>query len=259
MKRQVIIDVSNSKKPYFDGVPVINNCYILSLTLRGHGYKEIGDQKITLQPGSIVCTPPKTLQRSFSSDGMEDIVIYTTRFDVGQQEGAKILCLNDDATCCARHLFEVAHNTFQQRNIFLQEFLDKIFDVLVSFLETQYIQSTYDPRITEITKQLSLSFTQTDLSIDRILNNQGNNSDYLRRLFKRVHGCTPIQYLNRLRIGKAKLLIEGNSIHHYTITEIAEKSGFSDVSYFSRVFREHMGFSPSQYERLFPGTGPKEW
>lgn len=247
----MVIDVSKNKTPYFDGVPVYNNCYIITLTLRGHGYKSIDGNEIPLEPGTIVCAPPNTLQQSFSKDGMEDIVIYTTRFTVGEKNGNQILILGDDVTKAARSLFELLYNVFQQRNVFLNDFLHDTFKLLTSFLETQYIQSTYDPRITAITKHFHALFTQSDLSVDRIMNSQGSNGDYLRRLFKRVHGCTPIQYVNQLRIGRAKLMLEGNSLHHYSITEIAEQSGFSDVSYFSRVFREHIGLSPSQYERLF--------
>ena len=51
--------------------------------------------------------------------------------------------------------------------------------------------------------------------------------------------------INKKRLEKAKEYIrQGNKIY-----EIAQKVGFDDVSYFSRVFRKYEGCSPREYEK----------
>ncbi len=251
----MITDISKPKEPFYDGTAVHHSCHTLRYILQGNGTMELNRQTtIPLSPGTIVFCPANTLQQSFSQDGMVDIVIYLTQFNIGQKDGNRLVVLQDDATQTGFHCFSVLYNIFQQRNVFLEPLLKSVYQNLLLFLEGQYIQSTFDARIQAVTKHLQALFTQPDLSVERVLTSQGKNSDYLRRLFKKTHGCTPVQYLNQLRIGRAKRMIEGNCLHHLSITQIAEQSGFSDASYFSRVFREHVGLSPTQYERLFPGN-----
>jgi signal transduction histidine kinase/DNA-binding LacI/PurR family transcriptional regulator/DNA-binding response OmpR family regulator len=67
---------------------------------------------------------------------------------------------------------------------------------------------------------------------------------YLTRCFHQEIGITPVTYLNRYRIRKARELIEK---HALSITEVAQMVGFSGSNYFGRVFREEVGVSPSAY------------
>lgn len=70
------------------------------------------------------------------------------------------------------------------------------------------------------------------------------NFDYLNRRFKEATGQTILAYVNGLRIEKAKQLLRD---HYYSVTEIAEKTGFHDIYYFSRVFKKFTGTAPSRY------------
>jgi CheY-like chemotaxis protein len=81
---------------------------------------------------------------------------------------------------------------------------------------------------------------------------------HLIRCFNRELGITPVTYLNRWRIKQACAQLEASSD---TVTEIAHASGFSSQSYFSRVFKDEMGTSPSAYRRaLQQGSGaPMMW
>ncbi len=250
----MIVDISISK-PFFEGEAVCHRSHTLRYITQGNGTLEINKKTIVpLSPGTIIFSPANTLLQSFSQDGMVDIVIYLTQFYIGQAEGEKLLVLHDDSTQTGYHTFSTLCNIFLQRNIFLDPLMKSIYQSLLQYIESMYIRSSCDPRIQKVTKHLEARFPSPDLSIESLLASQNQNADYIRRLFKKVHGYTPIQYLNQLRIGYAKKLIEGNCLHHRTITQIAEMSGFSDANYFSRVFRQQIGLSPSQYEKFFPGT-----
>lgn len=62
--------------------------------------------------------------------------------------------------------------------------------------------------------------------------------------FKKQYGITVNNYITELRLGMAvKLLVESD----LSISEIAEETGFSDQSYFSKVFSAKYGISPSEY------------
>jgi YesN/AraC family two-component response regulator len=74
----------------------------------------------------------------------------------------------------------------------------------------------------------------------------GVSEDYLSRLFKREMGISPWEYLNRYRVLQAKELLH-RSLD--SVSEIAGRVGFSDSAYFSRVFRQITGVSPSAYRQ----------
>ena len=66
------------------------------------------------------------------------------------------------------------------------------------------------------------------------------------RCFHNVIGTTPIQYSKQYRIIKASHLLQTTELR---ITEIGERCGFHDMSYFAKTFREVLGCSPGEYRR----------
>jgi signal transduction histidine kinase/DNA-binding LacI/PurR family transcriptional regulator/AraC-like DNA-binding protein len=70
--------------------------------------------------------------------------------------------------------------------------------------------------------------------------------DYLTFCFRQELGTTPIKYLQRYRINRAKGLLKETES---SITEIARLVGFSDSGYFSRIFHRETGISPDAFRR----------
>jgi YesN/AraC family two-component response regulator len=67
---------------------------------------------------------------------------------------------------------------------------------------------------------------------------------YLSRVFKDITGYSLTEFLNRIKVDKAKeLMSEGNM----KVKEVAEAVGFNDEFYFSRIFKRIEGISPSEY------------
>ena len=73
----------------------------------------------------------------------------------------------------------------------------------------------------------------------------GVSETYFRRIFLNAKGCSPIDYINNLKLSRAKELL-GSGM--YSISEVAEQSGFHDESYFSRFFKKQTGVAPSKYK-----------
>ncbi|MEP6895494.1 MAG: helix-turn-helix domain-containing protein, partial [Chloroflexota bacterium] len=70
--------------------------------------------------------------------------------------------------------------------------------------------------------------------------------DYLTFCFRQELGTTPIKYLQRYRVNRARQLLKEDQRN---ITEIALLVGFSDSGYFSRVFHRETGMSPEVFRR----------
>ena len=73
---------------------------------------------------------------------------------------------------------------------------------------------------------------------------------YCDTLFKKETGHSIIDYAIEKRIDEAKrLLLEGA----VSLSDVAERVGFHDYNYFSRVFKKRSGYTPSSYRRLMLG------
>ncbi len=73
----------------------------------------------------------------------------------------------------------------------------------------------------------------------------GYNKNYLSNLFSKSFGVSLVQYVIKKRMDLAKQIIESSP--DTRIREIAQRVGYSDPLYFSRVFRLHVGCSPTDY------------
>jgi AraC-like DNA-binding protein len=85
---------------------------------------------------------------------------------------------------------------------------------------------------------------ESGLGLKRICEAAGLSLHHFVRLFRREVGITPIQYLNRYRVEKAKGLLEESG---RTIEEIARLVGASNQTYFSYQFRKQTGTTPREH------------
>ncbi|MNI15568.1 Arabinose operon regulatory protein [compost metagenome] len=83
------------------------------------------------------------------------------------------------------------------------------------------------------------------ITIEGMADSLGYNRAYLSRVFKRYTQVTPVTFLLKLRLDKARLLLRERL--ELTIEQIASSVGFHDPLYFSKQFRRWHGASPSEY------------
>lgn len=83
------------------------------------------------------------------------------------------------------------------------------------------------------------------LTIEGIAKEAALSEYYFFRLFKTVFRQSPYQYISQLRLAHARNLIEQNNM---SISEIARKTGFTDLHIFSKAFKRVYGQSPALYK-----------
>ncbi|MHC4884091.1 MAG: helix-turn-helix domain-containing protein [Planctomycetota bacterium] len=74
----------------------------------------------------------------------------------------------------------------------------------------------------------------------------GMSVSSLHRIFRRVEGVSPVEYLLQLRLRRGAELLRTSDRR---VIEVALRVGFSDANYFSRQFRARFGMSPREYRR----------
>ena len=85
-----------------------------------------------------------------------------------------------------------------------------------------------------------------DIDLETLAKDSGLHPTYFQKLFTAAYGCSPAQRLTNLRINYARGLLHDDN---RPISEIARMCGFSYQSYFSRVFKEIVKQTPSQYRQ----------
>lgn len=87
-----------------------------------------------------------------------------------------------------------------------------------------------------------------DLSINAFSRLVNISSFHFCRLFKELTGKTFSEYVNEVRISKAEEMLAESDL---SISEIAINSGFNDINYFSRVFKQYRKIPPKEYRKIF--------
>ena len=88
---------------------------------------------------------------------------------------------------------------------------------------------------------------QQDLSLDYLAEEFNYSPAYLSRAFKEVTGFNFVEYKNNVRIKEAGKLLQQSSL---SVTEIASRVGFNNITHFGRIFKEFTELSPLEYRKL---------
>lgn len=96
-----------------------------------------------------------------------------------------------------------------------------------------------------------------NLTLSGVCKHFAISKTYFCHLFKLITGKTFTEYLTDLRIRAAMVMLEDPNL---SITEISEKLGFSNTSYFSKIFKKYTGCLPKEYRKkcLKGGEQPGE-
>ena len=89
-------------------------------------------------------------------------------------------------------------------------------------------------------------YMEPELSLNDICSYLNISTSYFSTLFKEATGGTFLDFLGRIRMEKAKKLLEQTTLKNY---EIAERVGFADPHYFSISFKKTTGKTPTEYAR----------
>lgn len=71
--------------------------------------------------------------------------------------------------------------------------------------------------------------------------------NYFHRLFKKMFGTTPQNYMTRRRMDEARQLLSTTQL---SVKEVADHTGYDNEFYFSRTFKKHINVSPSHFREM---------
>ncbi|WP_210463308.1 chromate resistance protein ChrB domain-containing protein [Rufibacter roseolus] len=153
----------------------------------------------------------------------------------------KGMVLYDGLYSWAKHLQKQKHTTEPTEQLFLQVY----HKYLQEKKENQQKVPAWAMHLKEIIQdQID---TNLALSLKEISEALDVHPAYVSRVFSKYFDNLSFgEYIRKLRIEKALSLLHTSG---YSLAEVAYLTGFSDQSHFTRIFRQHMGQSPSEYRK----------
>ena len=103
-----------------------------------------------------------------------------------------------------------------------------------------------EPRLTPaeaIANCIRENYYRSNLSIREIAEMTRFSPNYIQKVFRSEWNCTPVEYLNEVRLNAARQLLVQ---HRWLVKEVASMCGWNYVHYFCRRYKEHFGKLPSE-------------
>ena len=115
------------------------------------------------------------------------------------------------------------------------------------------MSSEAEERLQRINIFISCNYNR-DINVDVIARHVGMNRSSLCTFFRRQTGKTIIEAVNARRFEVAT-----NLLHHQdlSIQQVCFMSGFKDVPYFFRLFKQRFGITPKSYRQKVSQTNPR--
>lgn len=109
----------------------------------------------------------------------------------------------------------------------------------------------HDHTVAAIKEIVEERLTDFNLSADQIADQFKLSASYINRLFKQQTSMSIAGYINNVRLEKAESLLQEGSM---TVSQVAEKSGFSSMGTFFRLFKKKFGQTPGDRNSGFYGA-----
>lgn len=132
---------------------------------------------------------------------------------------------------------------------YYQKCLSIIYEILylmTNEMNSDYIPSAKKDILSPAMKYIDDNFHKEIISVHHLSSLCKVSEVYFRAIFKSIYGTSPIKYINKLKLTRAKELLCGEDI---PINEVAFMSGFNDTSTFSREFKKEAGVTPAIYRK----------
>lgn len=201
---------------------------------------------IPYRAGEVVAIPPREQHANSSTEGFTNI--HITMEDPSFPYKGAFRVEDDD--------LKSLYNAFSQAKCYYMSdikkrelVLEALGGLIASYLVVIRSNSDFSEPVERLRSSIIRNFSRPDFALDEAIREMPFHYDYLRKLFKKEVGMSPLEYMTNLRMKSAETLLTAMWTNEYTVAEIAQMCGFEDALYFSRVFKKHFGCSPSGYTK----------
>lgn len=201
-------------------------------------------EAISYQAGEVVVIPSREIHANSSTGGFTNI--HITIADPAFVDRT-VFRVTDDKDRSLLSAFTQA-KIYYSSDINRRELvLAALGDLIVSYVVVFRSNTEFSKPVEQIRNSIRRNYANPDFALDQVIREMPFHYDYLRKLFKKEVGSSPLEYLTSLRMQSAEKLLTAMWSNEYSISEVAQMCGYGDPLYFSRVFKKHFGCSPTNY------------
>jgi len=224
----------------------------LTFVLEGESTYIVDGVEYAVEAGDVIYIPMGSVREAYSSkdNPMHSFAFNFYWLPTGGPDPLPLQTVTKNAFTeeIAEYIRQFSHSWLSQQPGYIMR-TKALFMLIIHRVITLRNQHGDDYHIDRRVKRVMEYITghyQEDLDSNQIAKLVDLNPVYLGKLFKKYTGHSFKKYLNMVRVNQAEMLL---STGGFTVTEVAERCGFQDVSYFSNVFKAIKGVPPSTITR----------
>ena len=217
----------------------------LTFRLKGNAVFTSGNRQICAGNKDIVFGPTDYTYNIEA--GPERLIVV--HFDSAETLTGPLQVLRPDNPQQFEALFLSLLKTWEEKKSGYYPRAMSIFYKIIELVVKQTNEQTHSPhyeKIRHAVEYMMKNYRSSDLSVQGLCKRCDISDTYFRKCFLDEFHVTPNKYLTKLRIDYAKDLLESG---HYSIEQVAERSGFIEPKYFCTVFKKVVGKTPSEYKK----------
>ncbi|MBO7149101.1 MAG: AraC family transcriptional regulator [Clostridia bacterium] len=217
--------------------------YEIMLYTEGKGFLRTSEKSYPFETGTIIIVPPEILHGSSSEDGFINISVGSEFENLLYLKDVCILHDNEggDGKKLAQLIYDNRYSA--------TDYLRSLCSAYIRFiLQNMEREGGVALSVERINRKISECACDPDFCVTDCLCQSGYAEDYIRACFKKITGMTPGKLLCKVRIDRACYLISIYS-HTLSLSEIAERCGFTDYVYFTKKFKQITGMTPKEYRQ----------
>ncbi len=211
--------------------------------LAGSGSTTIKGQTYAVQSNCFCVIPPHVPHSQTSETTITSICICISGSGLEASQGLWVDSSGEIKTCL-QHLMEELATQEPGYSVITEGYLLAIVGLVKRAIQKNIPQDRKQALVSEAVHIIEEK--EGNLSIDEVAGQLFVSKDYLRHLFTQYTGQSPMRTIVSCRIDHAKKLLMNPEL---SVVDVADMCGFDDPYYFSRLFKNHTGKSPSAFRK----------
>ncbi len=213
--------------------------------LSGAGVTVVGEERVPFREGDIFVIPAGVPHEDISDTDFHSCFFTFSDDNLNSRSFFRFM---DTEARDFLNILKQTYSEYNKRRKNYENIVDSLYGVMYQYMLTLSEERDGEPWIAELIDDIIKNQSDPGYDLSGAVAHIPMSSGYVRGLFRKKTGSTPLQFLTGLRIERAKDMIRVRATSGLSMEAIARSAGFGSNYYFSRVFKKCTGLSPREWE-----------